>query len=207
MFDFEDLPPRPHSLDLSGYLTEVGDYRAPRHETERGRQRALDNLGLLKTKDIVPEDASSPTSIKTNSQSDAALQAIVAKSKELFGVGFSSVNLVDGEFIVFMENLGAPPSMPEGCPRDATVCAHSLLAAQAGSSGLVVLDLKKDWRFKGEQHQGFYASHPIMMSPAFGDPSTEPYAVGKFFLSLSFPHLTFLSFRSFFFLLQLHFRN
>lgn len=63
----------------------------------------------------------------------------------------------------------------------ATVCAHTLLAASTnGSESTVILDLKKDWRFKSSpNHEGFYASFPIMADASFGDKSAISYPIGE----------------------------
>lgn len=85
---------------------------------ERSRQRALNSLGILENKNELPDDPSVPTSVKKSRHDDAAFSKLVEKSKALFGVGFSAVNLIDGDFVVFMDAVGNPPEMAEGCPRD-----------------------------------------------------------------------------------------
>lgn len=72
-----------------------------------------------------------------------ALQAIVDRSRQLFGARMTLISLMDEQRQILLAADGLPDQIDK-LPRAGTMCAHTLLN---GERGLVILDTQRDWRF------------------------------------------------------------
>ena len=118
----------------------------PVPEDEEDRLQTLERLDLV------------------NSEREPVLDRVVAKMARVFETSVAAITLVDRERQFFKAHSGLPEELAEEqeSPRDLSVCGHVV----AANAVIVVEDLKRDHRFKGNpllvRHSlRFYAGAPI----------------------------------------------
>ncbi|KAL8290582.1 hypothetical protein RQP46_002840 [Phenoliferia psychrophenolica] len=110
---------------------------------------------------------------------DAALLQILGRCRALFGSSIAIVSVLQAEQQMFLASEGMPAEV-ESLPRDATLCAHTVLN---GRAGLVVPDTNDDWRFKKSVLSvvlgtRFYAGVPIFLPDGPGRHGDSSIAIG-----------------------------
>ncbi|KAH9824109.1 hypothetical protein DFH28DRAFT_235267 [Melampsora americana] len=101
---------------------------------------------------------------------------IVRQCREMFGTSISLLGVMTEHNQIFLAETGL--SALREAPREATVCAHTVLS---GRKGFTILDTHKDWRFASSPlvtafNARFYSGVPLLAPNLDGAPESEEAA-------------------------------